>query len=220
VVHPDPANADFRVDLLKIDPRVVAAKGAPGCDAAAPSVVVFNDIMRAPAPHPTLWVASGAFSIATEAPEGGIELFSGSSAPDTSTEGAAAAVGIADNDGMLIYAEASGSPDLGRELDRLLERLGCSSRMALPHSLSPALGGTTTLAGTPAAPRQGSTVRLVRKQAPGATTIFEDTPIVPPEVWQPLQMRRVRYFKKPTPPPPAATPAARASSPSDPFEPN
>ena len=33
---------------------------------------------------------------------------------------------------------------------------------------------------------------------PAPISIFEETPVVSPEVWQPLQMRRVRYFKKPT----------------------
>ena len=40
-------------------------------------------------------------------------------------------------------------------------------------------------------------VKLVRREPPSAHSIFEDTPITTPDVWQPLQMRRVRYFKKP-----------------------
>ena len=92
---------------------------------------------------------------------------------------------------MLVYAESPSAPDSGAILDRLLTRLGCSSRMLLAHPLNPALGGTTSLAGAPVAPADVGTVRLVRREAPSARSIFEDTPITSPEVWQPLQMRRV-----------------------------
>jgi hypothetical protein len=37
----------------------------------------------------------------------------------------------------------------------------------------------------------------VRATAPDARPIFPETPIVPIEVWQPLQKKRVRYFYKP-----------------------
>ena len=46
-------------------------------------------------------------------------------------------------------------------------------------------------------------VRMVRASAPDAHPVFTDTPIVPIQVWQPLQMKRVRYFPKPAAPPPA-----------------
>jgi hypothetical protein len=46
-----------------------------------------------------------------------------------------------------------------------------------------------------------SAVRLVRGAAPDAHPIFTDTPIVPIQVWQPLQAKRIRYFYKPAAPP-------------------
>src|SRR5260221_104294 len=67
-------------------------------------------------------------------------------------------------------------------------------------------GGTTSLAGAPVVAGDVATVRLVRREAPSAESIFTDTPVVPPEVWQPLQMRRVRYFRKPTPPAASSAP--------------
>jgi hypothetical protein len=79
--------------------------------------------------------------------------------------------------------------------------------MILAHSLSPALGGTTGLTGAPVPPTDVGTVKLVRREGAAARSIFEDTPITSPEIWQPLQMRRVRYFKKP-----ATTPAASSSA--------
>ncbi|HMI88976.1 MAG TPA: hypothetical protein VK550_33085 [Polyangiaceae bacterium] len=192
------ARPELVAKVLKIDPRVVAVQGASGVDDAAPAVVVFSGIARAKNDHPTLWLSHGAFSIAEEPPDGGTGLFSGLSAVERTTSSAAAAVGITDDDGMLLYIE-SDAPDAGGALDRLLGNLGCSSKMLLAHSLGPALGGTTSLDGTPVAPADTASVRLVRHAAPGAKSIFEDTPVVPPEVWQPLQMRRIRYFKKPAP---------------------
>src|SRR5262249_38707919 len=93
---------------------------------------------------------------------------------------------------------ASGSsPKLGKLLDQLLRRVGCSSRILLGEPLHVALRGDTHLAGAPAQPPGGAnTVRLVRAEAPGGRRFFEDTPIVPFSVWYPLQQQRIRYFKK------------------------
>jgi len=211
-VRPDPSRADFRISLLKLDPRVVGAFGTSSVGDGAPTVVVFNDIARAGAPRPSLWIKGDEFSIDIEAPEGAAQLWSGLSPGDPAAVNATAGAGIADEDGMLIYAEATAAADAGSQVDALLERLGCSRRIMMAHSLSPSLGGTTAMEGATARPSGGATVRLVRKEAKGATTIFDDTPVVPPEVWMPLQMRRVRYFRKPSPPPPSGATATPASS--------
>jgi hypothetical protein len=220
-LHPEADRPDLQVELFKIDPRFVRAQAAPGVDDASPVVVAFSGISRARQIRPSLFLATRAFSIAEQPPEGGVELFSGLSADDL-VKGAspAAAVGITDEGGMLVYAEIVGS-DGAKEgadprdaaaaprgnaqvLERVLGRLGCSSRLMLPHALHPALAGSHLLSGAPAPLVEGATVRLVRGEGPGARSIFEDTPVVPLEVWYPLQQKRIRYFKKP------ATPAASA----------
>jgi hypothetical protein len=206
----DPSHPELMARLLKIDPRVVAVQGAAGADDGAPAVVAFTGIARAKNDRPTLWLSRGAFSIAQDAPDGGAGLFSGLSDAETTTS-AAAAVGITDDDGMLLYAETD-APESARALERLLGTMGCSSKMLLAHSLAPALGGTTSLDGAPVVPADTASVRLVRRSGPGAKSIFEDTPVVPPEVWQPLQMRRIRYFKKPTPTPVPGTSGAPATT--------
>jgi hypothetical protein len=207
-VVPEPARPETRTLLLKIDPRVVAAQNAPDVDPAAPTVAVFSGIARSKTGHPVLWISKGAFSIGEEAPEGATDLFSGLSPTEVAAAPSAnAAIGIEDEDGMLVYAETANLPDSAAVLDRLLARLGCSVRMTVAHSLAPALGGTTSLDGAPVPPADVGTVKLVRREAPAARSIFEDTPITSPEIWQPLQMRRVRYFKKP-----ATTPAGSASA--------
>jgi hypothetical protein len=207
----DASHPDLVAKLLKIDPRVVAPLGASGADDTAPAVVVFSGIARAKSDHPTLWLSRGAFSIGEEPPDGGTGLFSGLSTAERTTSNVAAAIGVTDEDGMLLYAETD-APEAGRALEQLLDSLGCSSKMLLARALTPALGGTTSLDGAPVLPADIASVRLVRRAAPGAKSIFEDTPIVPPEVWQPLQMRRIRYFKKPTPTPTPGTSGAPATT--------
>lgn len=212
-VTPDANRPEFHVDLLKIDPRTVAAQGSGDADTAAPTVVEFSGITRAKADHPALWLTRGAFSIGVEAPEGATHLLSGLSETESkAAPTATAAVGVTDEDGMLVYAESTADADSASELDRLLAGLGCGTRMLLAHPLTPLLGGTTSLAGTPVQPADVGTVRLLRRQGSGARSIFQDTPITSPEIWQPLQMRRVRYFKKPTP----AASVTSATSPEDP----
>src|SRR6185369_1986561 len=129
-----------------------------------------------------------------------------------------AAMGVQDEDGMLVWVELA--PDVPRDaatvdaLDGLLARLGCSVRMAVPDGRA-LLGGAQDLAGDPAAPpADGIVARLVRAEMPAARKVF-DTPIVSPNVWQPLQAQRVRYFKKPEKRASAAS-ASDAGAPSTP----
>jgi hypothetical protein len=204
-VHPDSNRADFRIDLLKVDPHLVGALGSPGVDSSAPTVVVFNNVARSGQGRPRLWLGDGTVTIESEPAEGALELMSGLAANEAASHNASAAIGITDEDGMLVYAEASSAEGAASTIDALLAQLGCSRRMMLLHPLAPALGGTTMLDGTAARPTDAATVRLVRREAKGAATIFDDTPIVPPDVWMPLQARRVRYFRKPTPVAPAVT---------------
>jgi hypothetical protein len=112
-------------------------------------------------------------------------------------EHALGGVGI-DVGGMLIYAEIAterGKGDDQALLVELLARLRCSRVLLLDRPIGAAIGGVRDLGGHPVQLTRQS-LRLVRGQGPGARRIFEDTPIVHPDVWYPLQSRRVRYFKK------------------------
>jgi hypothetical protein len=92
-------------------------------------------------------------------------------------------------------------------MDSVLQRLGCSGRVAFAGSPRVLLGGSLDTAGTPAvAPGPGAT-RFERIPGPDAHTMFADTPLVPIDVWRPLQAKRVRYFYKPK-----ASPSASAST--------
>ena len=208
-IHPDPEDRGLEVRLVKVDPRTVRAAGSLGSDDASPTVLTFSNIIRSREGRPTLWLGNGAFTISTDPPEHAVELFAGMSSSESLTSRQPAAVGITDDGGMLVYAEAfedeptdgaTPSPSTAKRastLDGLLARLGCSSRMLLPHSLKAALGGTLGLDGLPRDTLDAAQVRFVRGEAPAAHSMFDDTPIVPKSVWEPLQSLRIRYFKKP-----------------------
>jgi hypothetical protein len=105
---------------------------------------------------------------------------------------------------MLFYVEvesapgAEPSPANAKVLDALLKKLGCGSRLVLSRPLTIALGGDSDLTGNAVRPPSGAgAVKLLRAEAAGARRIFQDTPVVPFDVWYPLQQKRIRYFKKP-----------------------
>ncbi len=108
-------------------------------------------------------------------------------------------------------------------LDATLAKSGCSARILVPSAAAAMLGDnldltmttlpSTTAFAAAAAPPPGSahggrdasapasmvptvTVALQRRETPSARDYFPDTPIVSPNVWQPLQSQRVRYFPK------------------------
>jgi hypothetical protein len=180
--------------------------------AEAPTVLAIEAGDRGPS---SLWWADRVFSIAPSSPApGATRLASGFPAGSAPAIVARAAVGIQDDDGMLVWVELA--PDEHADslsagaMDALLERLGCSARIALAGSARAFLGGSLDAAGeaAPAAPPPAA-ARLVRVPGPDAHPMFADTPLVPSQVWRPLQAKRVRYFYKP-----AASASASASAPS------
>ncbi|WP_437283143.1 hypothetical protein WME90_21975 [Sorangium sp. So ce375] len=228
-IRPDPARPDVRLRVLKVDPRTVTAAplsepGASPPAGAGATVAVFGDGAAAPGAGQgegsSIWHSAGSFSASPTPPvRGAVRIATGA----LGSARAVAALGVNDEDGMLIYVERvaagpspSSAPDAGlppdasapppahvdprdaKLLQDFLAGLGCSSRIYLPRPLSVALGGDTDLSGAAVHPPSGPrAVRLTRAEAPGAGRMFESTPIVPHSVWYPLQQKRVRYFKKP-----------------------
>ncbi|XXY50395.1 hypothetical protein WME91_04525 [Sorangium sp. So ce269] len=228
-IRPDPARPHVRLRVLKVDPRTIAAApmGEPGVAPPAgtgATVAVLGDGVAAPGAGQgeasSIWHSAGAFSASPTSPvRGAVRVATGHG----SSARAVAALGVNDEDGMLIYVErvaggvdtssapaAALAPDASappappvdprdaRLLQDFLAGLGCSSRIYLHRPLSVALGGDTDLSGAAVHPPSGPrAVRLTRAEAPGAGRMFESTPIVPHSVWYPLQQKRVRYFKKP-----------------------
>ncbi|MDI3283384.1 hypothetical protein [Polyangium sp. 15x6] len=195
----DAARPDRKARVVKIDPRTVSAAKASAQSAGKTVAVLDAGPADAGAGSASLWASAGAFAIGAEPPvEGAVRLATGS----PSAAVAAAAVGVNDKDGMLLYVElltpADASAADAKALDTLLKNAGCSTRLLLAKPLAVALGGDTDLAGAAVHPPQGPTaVRLARAEAPGGRRFLEDTPIVPFDKWYPLQQKRIRYFKKP-----------------------
>jgi hypothetical protein len=201
--------AGVKLRVLRADPRTM--KPAVGVGAQAPTVLSLTAGARGSL---SLWWSRSVFSIAASAPApDATALVGGVALSSPLAPGARSAVGVQDEDGMLVWIEIP--PDgpaadarTAAAMDALLERLGCSARMSMAGDARALLGGSLDLSGTPLSgipPAIGS--RLVRDVAPGARTLFDSTPIVPAQVWQPLQAKRVRYFYKPQP---SAAPASSA----------
>ena len=143
------------------------------------------------------------FVVAPRSPAAGaVALVGGHPLDDPRSAGARPRWESRTTDGMLVWVElgegAHPSAETAAAIDALLARMGCSARIGVPGDAHALLGGTTDAAGHPA-PAGAAEVRLVRAAAPDAHPLFADTPVVPIQVWQPLQTKRVRYFYKPPP---------------------
>ncbi len=116
-----------------------------------------------------------------------------------SAAGSYSAAMCIDQDDMLVLVElADGqlAAAAGPALERVLSALRCDSTIFL-ESPQPLVAGVRDLGGNRIARRRNG-LAFVRGQFPSARRIFTETPIVPPGEWQPLQAKRVRYFKERT----------------------
>ena len=189
-LHPDPSRPQTKALLVKLDPRTINLSTESN-DKVVVSLSNANPIAN----HPTLWLGQDALKISSTLVEGAVPVVSGVAPDDATASKAVAALGIQDEDGMLVYAEVQEGRDANQDgalLSKLLDKLGCSSTLLLTRPLLPSFGQE------PGAQVQrfGRVVHLVRDVAPGGTRIFQSTPIVEANVWAPLQARRIRYFKK------------------------
>lgn len=204
---PDPKRPSTHIEAVKLDGRMLAlaaAASGPGDD----TVITFAAAPATKAPL-ALWWSRRGFSIAApthpelvalEAKQGARTIGFGV-APDAAAGKVIVAAAGVDAGGFAIYLEIMSGHERGsdaRLLSSVLSELGCTQIVLFEQSLMPAIGGVRGLDGrAPAA--QKRSVHLVRGAAPGARRFFKDTPVVHPDVWAPLQRKRVRYFRKPTP---------------------
>jgi hypothetical protein len=196
-----------KMRVVRADPRTMTP--ATEVAAEAPTVLALAAPMKGSL---ALGWTNGAFEIGPSALMKGTVLARGYPVSDAPAATARAAVGVQGEDGMLAWVELS--PEVRTDASTatamyaLLDRLGCSARMTLPGDSRALLGGALDIAANPVLPLPPISSRLVRAHAPDAHPIFTDTPIVPAQVWQPLQAKRVRYFYKPA----ASASAAEASA--------
>ncbi len=207
--------ANLKLRILRADPRALRPDGAPGTGSGGKLTILSLVAPAAPTrASRTLWWHAGLFAIDAASPaKEATAMLGGCSTTAPCAASAGASVGVADEDGMLVWVElppgTHPTEATGAAMDALLTRLGCSARMAVPGQAAAWLGGENgaialDAGGAPLDPRGATgtpTVRFVRTTPPDAHPIFVDTPIVPISVWQPLQAKRIRYFYKPPAPP-------------------
>jgi hypothetical protein len=221
-IRMDASHPSLRLRVLRIDPRTVAPIDRAPAD--APAVVAWE----APGHGElSLWWSPGSFAIGPEQPSPDAVALAGGHAFGSRGSSARAAAGVQDDDGMLAWVELppEASPDIstGVALDEILKELGCSQRIFFNGEARAILAGEAVEAPGHAPTRSVPIVaRLVRIEAPGAHSAFVETPIVPIQVWQPLQAKRVRYLLKPSltqsantrlPSPPSSDPGHRFADP-------
>jgi hypothetical protein len=193
---------DARMRVIRVDPRAARPTTPEAPAADDPTVLTLVAPGAAARAAHTLWWHEALFAIDPNAPAASaIALLGGCAMTEPCASSAHAATGVQDDDGMLVWVElppgmATGGATAGA-MDSLLARMGCRMRMAVPGRAQALLGGALDAMGGPVPSPPPATVRLVRASAPDARPIFTDTPIVPIQVWQPLQKQRVRYFYKP-----------------------
>jgi hypothetical protein len=192
-IRPDPVDPVPSFTLLAMDPRTVAPSAPSGGE---PTVLTVDP--GAPRGGPAVWWSQGGFAIGTNSPSPKAVRLAESAADAAS---GAAVVGIHGESGMLFYAELRGA-EAGKRvslasMQSYLRSIGCTEVVGLDEPMTLVLGDNTSLAGVVASPPGSATsVRLTRATAPRGSRFFEGTPVVPRDVWYPLQQHRVRYFKK------------------------
>ncbi len=127
-IRPDPARPDVRLRVLKVDPRTVTAApvrepGAPSPAGEGATVAVFSDGAAAPGAGQgegsSIWHSAGSFSASPTSPvRGAVRVATGA----LGSARAVAALGVNDEDGMLIYVERaaagpSSAPDAALAAD-------------------------------------------------------------------------------------------------------
>ena len=209
-VRPDAAQPALHVRVLRIDPRTVRPAGSAGTTATTPTIASFSVAQKPKPGELAVWYSNGVFLVGPTPPTpDAIPLAIGVS-PHIAHATGRVAVGIQDEDGMLNWVELA--PDVpvdeksSKALDVFLAKVGCSSRVLVRGDPRVLLGGVMDITGAPVPPAEVTGARLVRDDAPGAKRYFDSTEIVGPNVWQPLQSQRVRYFRKPEPKKPSAPP--------------
>lgn len=189
-------NGPQNLQITRIDPRVVRVAGSEGTTEQTPTVVTFVETLRPRAGQSGLWLGPSGFTVGDD-PGNAVGITETQPLGDTT----AAAVCVQDEDGMLAWIDLpEGAIPDGASAARMkatLEKMGCSH----VYGVKSTKGGRSRLVeGNVPAASPGGVVeidaRLVRGEGPSSKLLF-DGPIVGPNVWQPIQMQRIRYFSRP-----------------------
>ncbi len=197
--RPDPSRPNMHATLIAIDCKWLQL--AKRTDTQLPTI--FSIEPNEPSAASTgLWFAQGALKLQTDSPSSEARrLASGTEDPKKITR-AAGAIGQL-NGQIWVYVELSGSTDRARDVttyEHILNDVGAHERLYFGQPISVKLDGRV--------PTSPTSTGFVRQQGPHGMRIFEDTPVVSPKVWMPLQEKRLRYTRQPK----AARPLADGSA--------
>lgn len=212
-LRPFAERPEARATVARIDPQMLATRAHVEGASSTPAVLTFAPGTR-PSDGLTVWFSERTFVVAQAPPAvGAVPLLSGrrTTGPEEEVRSAAC---VQDEDGMLAVVELSApTPGAGPTLDGLLARLGCSTRLVLASDAAVLLGSSLDLAGNEAPAPPLAVSSLARAEVLAARRYFEGTPVLPPETWQPLHQKRVRYVRKAAPrPSTTGTPPAPAKT--------
>jgi hypothetical protein len=196
--RPDPSLPNMHATLIAIDCKwIQLAKRAE-----SKSPTIFSIEPNEPSANSTsLWFTKGTMKLQTESPGNDARrLASGTEDPKRIVR-AGGAMGQL-NGQIWVYVELSGGSDRARDVktyERVLNEVGAHQRLYFGQPINMKLDGRM--------PTSSTSTGFMRQQGPHGMRIFEDTPIVSPKVWMPLQEKRLRYTKQPK----AARPLADGS---------
>lgn len=189
-MQPDPAREKTRVSAIAIDGKLLRL-ARPADDKSTIISIEPND---APAHSCALWIdKSDHLSISESGPSAGAKRIASGYKDYRQSPRVAAA--WAELPGSLwVYVEVAAGPDPSRDgalLDGFLRSLQAQQMLFFGHPLNVQLGHVSSSA---------NAVNLARNDGPRGLRIFQDTAVVSPKEWHPLQEKRVRYFKTPKQP--------------------
>ncbi len=187
-IRPDPARPRTRVSIIALDLKWLGL--AQSSDAVATPLVSFEPSEQ-PAKSLGVWVVDNRIELNTASPsQNAKRLASGLLDASPGTRAGSALGELPDS--IWIYAEVAAGVDSTRDanmLETLLRQLGAKHIVYFGHPLNIKLG----IAGA----NSPTAIKLGRREGPRGIRIFQQTPIVPPREWMPLQEKRTRYQRTP-----------------------
>jgi hypothetical protein len=181
------------MQITRVDPRVVRIAGSEGTTEQTPTIVTFVETAR-PATRTKatgLWLGANGFSIGADP---GSDAAVGIAETEPLGDASSAAVCVEDEDGMLAWIDLpEGAIPKPEAMKKTLQKLGCSQVWGVKSTKN---GHARVLPGANVPAGTEIDARLVRGEGPSSKLLF-DGPVVGPNVWQPIQMQRIRYFSRP-----------------------
>jgi hypothetical protein len=187
-LRPDATRPQTRISLVTIDAKWLRTAKSSDSGAAAILSIEPNESNAA---LQSIWSADNGFTLSREAPTPTAKRLASGVVGHAQSIRASAAMGELAG-GIWVYAEMAAGSDPARDaslLDSVLRNLDAKRVIFFGRPLNLRIGASAAASSTG--------TRLFRVQGPGGVRIFQQTPVVAPREWLPLQERRIRYMKAP-----------------------